>query len=527
MNIRELLTKWSFEVKDEPLKKVEAHLGQIKNNMDFLVGSQVVKGIIDIAEKFSRWAHELNSVSIASGVTVETIQSLTFAGAQFGATAEEITGAMTSLTLKINEAKMGFEGAQRAFSMAGFTGEQIRGWKNGNDALMALADRMHATVDPIRRQAMAAQLGISANSKLYATLSQGSGYFRDMAREAKELGVTMSDGQVKTLVDAQNAMTKFGMVLDSIGKKIAVMFAPSIKQAIDDMLLFYKANKDLISNNVTKWVDDFLYALGYLYGIMKFMVKAVMDFADAHPVLFRRITQVIAVVIAVGVALMALGVIIAPIVTAVTFLGSVFGILSSIVPIVGAVLAAVFSPVALWVAGIAALGLAIRTLWEVFVQGKSLKDTAFGKGISWLADAMGKVKDTFMEIGKVFASFGSVIGGFVKDSVKGVGEFLFPTDDGSTSADPKKKMNVNGMISNTMNAVSAANTAATPPASMSSIQQTQSSSSSADINAPITINISGANNPTDVAKHVKAGLADHLAKVVRETHRSLKSSESY
>ena len=37
MQVRELLTKWNFQVNDEPLKRVEGHLTQVKRGMDFLI----------------------------------------------------------------------------------------------------------------------------------------------------------------------------------------------------------------------------------------------------------------------------------------------------------------------------------------------------------------------------------------------------------------------------------------------------------------------------------------------------------
>jgi hypothetical protein len=524
VQLRELLTTWKINVSDEPLKRVEGHLASVKRGMDYLVGSQIVSQLVQLEERFSKWAHELNAVSIASDVAVEQIQKLTFAGAQFGTTQEEITGAMTSLTLKINEAKMGFEGAQRAFSMAGFTGDQIRGWRNGNDALLALADRMHGTIDPIRRQAMAAQLGISANSKLYAFLSQGSAAMRAAGKEAEELGTVMSKDQVEGLVAAQNAMTKLSMVVQGLGKLMATYFAPSIKQGVEDLLTFYKANKKLIETNVKRWVDDLLYALGYLYGILKFVVKAILDFANAHPVLFRRITEVIAVVIAFGVALMAFGVIMGPIMTAfnafsfiisalrtgfmmlpavISFVSSALGVLRTV--LLWFQLFAYANPIGLIVVAIAALVGASIALWQHFVQGKDWKDTWIGKLIT-------NVKEFIMDIpaklGKLMDWFGM--------TEKGRGEM---------SGTASQVLNNLGSAPQAAQAMPAALNNPSPGDQLNITNQ-DNAQGNYQVNAPITINVQGG-NAKDLGNHAQAAIKDHLDKVYRDTHRALKTSEHY
>jgi hypothetical protein len=520
LNLRDLVTRWGFEIRDEPLKRVEAHLGKIKQSMDFMIGTQVAKALISFEQRFSKWAHELNSVSIASNVSAEAIQKLAFAGAAFGTTQEEITGAMTSLTLKIYEAKRGVEGAQRAFSMAGFTGAQIRSWQNGNDALMALADRMKMTTDPIRRQAMAAELGVSANSKLYAFLMQGSGAMRKAAEEAKALGVVMSKDQVKGLVDAQNAMSKLMMVVQAIGKTIAADFAPSIKDAVNDILEFYKANRQLIEVNVKAWVDDFLYALGYLYGIFKFITKAVIEFAEAHPVLFRRITQIIAVVMTLGAALMAFGLIIGPLMTGLSALGTIFGLLTSLVPILGGALALLFSPIGLWIAGISLLLVTIRTLWDVFVNGTDIKDTMLGKGFMWILSIFDKIKQGFSWFANAIGFIGESIGGLIKKIPGKLFDFLMPKaeGDGKSAAVSTGLSNLNSIPS----------IASTPPSSIrSSTENKSTANNNMSVQAPITINVSSGGNSHETSQNIKDGLKDHLERVIRDTHRSMKSAEAY
>ena len=537
MNIREILTVWNFKTDTAALKKVEGSLDVLKNQMSFLVGNQIIKGLIDIEQRFAAWAHNLNSVSIASNVAVETIQQLAFAGAQFGATQEEITGAMTGLTLKINEAKMGFEGAQRAFSMAGFTGAQINSWRNGNDALMALADRMKATTDPIRRQGIAAELGVSANSKLYAMLQQGSGAMRAMAKEANELGVVMDKGQVKALVDAQNAMSKFNMVIASIGKKLAAEFAPAIQNTIDHLLAFYKANRQVIEVQLKKWVDDVMYAMGFLYGAFEEVATAIVNFAKAHPVLFRRMTEIIAVVAAVVLGLTALGAIIAPLMISWITLGTVFSAVAGIIPLVGGALAALLSPVALWIAGITALALGVRSLWQVFHNGMNFKDTELGKGLFWFMNMCHQIDVVIYRVFGALKDLNTAATNFVFGGglMKKIGGFLFPEQEGGKTK-PNSTDAVTNAVSN-LNSVPAVASAPSPTNkyfqdnkdfsstnSSSQLNQTKSNNDF-NVNSPITININSNQPPMEIAKHVSSGIGKELGTTFRNLRTATKPVE--
>jgi hypothetical protein len=533
VDLRSLLTTWNFKVNDEPLKRVEGHLNSMKQGMNALIGAQIVKGFIDIEQRFSKWAHELNSVSIASNVAAETIQQLSFAGAQFGATQEEMTGAMTSLTLKINEAKIGTEGAQRAFAMAGFTGAQLNSWKNGNDALMALADRMHAVSDPIRRQAMAAQLGISANSKLYATLSQGSQYFRDMAKEANELGVVLSGKQVGDLVGAQNAMAKFGMVLESVSKKIAAALAPGLKQMIDLMLTFYKANKKLFDIALGKWIDDLLYGLGFLYGAIEIVIGAVVRFAGAHPELFRRITQVIGAIILFGSALVALGVFLYPIIIAFNSFSTIIGGIKTMFALWPAVIGlaqgalaslrvallwfqlfASANPIGLIVMAIAALVGVGVVLWEHFVTGKDWKDTWIGKMITGIKEF---VSGTAGKIAKFFGFGGEEVEGKTK-KIEGATTAIsnLSAAPEMASAKPAQLASLGSAPSNGLD-ISNISNVGTNNYNQNATSENQS------INTNVTINVQGGHNAHEIASMVKSGVADHVATTVRNAQRNLKS----
>jgi hypothetical protein len=514
LNLRELISTWKIDIKDEPLKRVEGHLAQVKTGLNFLIGSQMVSGMIAVSERFSKWAHELNSVSIASGVTVEAIQRLTFAGAKFGATQEDITGAMSNLTLKINDAKMGIQGAQQAFAMAGFSSEQVRGFKNGNDALLALADRMKATVDPIRRQAMAAQLGVSANSKLYAFLSQGSKAMREAGKEAEALGTVMSKGQVAALTGAQNAMSKLIMTVEGLGKNIASMLAPSLEQGVNDLLEFYKANKKVIEVNVKNWIDDFLYGLGYLYGILKVIAKAVLDFADAHPVLFKRITQVLAVVFALGAAMMAFGVVIAPVIMAFKSLAVVGGLVMIVVKAIGGALMFLVSPLSLTLVAVTALMLGLDALWQVFVNGRDWKDT-------WLGQLIMNVKDFIMDIpsklGKVMSFLGL--------SSDETGDKASVVEGVSSNLGAAQRISENMGTAVTSASDSPFSTSNSVDNSQTS-NNSQSSTGNYSVNAPITINVKSG-TAKQMAKSAQEGIRDHLDRMRRETHRNLKTAEQY
>lgn len=544
MSFRDLVAKIGFEVHDEPLDRVEKKLDQIKERLEFLAAAEVIAKIGELIEKFSTFAEELHVAATSAGLTVEEFQKLAFAAGQSAVSQDEMSGAMARLSRNLYQARQGSEEAQKIFMQAGFTGEQIKGFKTGGDAMLGLADRFKDIQDPIQKQAIAMQLLGRGSVNMVGFLSQGSAAIKGMGDQAEKLGAILSGQQVEALVKVEHAMHEISAVFKVVGATIASYFAPSVETLIHSLLKFYEVNRKLIETNIKAWVWDITYALGFIYEAVRIVIQKFLDFAATHQTLVRRVSEfIVALGVLVGAIWAAQKVlsvfsgafdilmsvispfqflwtkIFAPLIgwvanLAVNAFLSLISVIGEMVAVifpslgaaileVGEVLEAVFlaSPIGLIVAGIAALVVVIHDLWTILTGG-SWEST-------WIAKAFEAAKSFG---GKALGFLG--LGGDDKAQTDSAAGALTKQQNLPSIAQGISNMNDLGNIGNSSPSVAG-------PGSMIG------SNNSYTISAPISIEVPAGTDHKQIADKVKEGISDHLDRVYRRTQQSFLPSQAY
>lgn len=522
MTVRELITKWTFQTDHAPLHKIEEQLEGIKHRLEFLAAAEVMHAIYELTEKFAHFAEELHIAAASAGLTVEAFQKLAFAAGQSGISQDEMAMSMARLSKHLYQARQGGEEAQKAFSAAGFTPEQIHSFKTGQDVMLALADRMKGMQDPIQKQALAMQLMGRGSVNMVGFLSQGSGAIKGLGQEAENLGTILREDQVEALVKMEHALQKVWAVIKNLGATFVSYLSPAITTAIDHWLKFYSANKKIIEQNIRQWAYDFGYVLGYLSGILEFVMKNVFEFAKSHQTLVLRIIEVVSALALLSLAFFAVMKVVGLLKGAMGVLGGgfsvimslvkgamfVFRMLSTVIPIVTGFLAD-FAAV-LFASPIGWLAIAvvvIHDLW-VLLKGGKFEDTWLGQAFNWMMKLGGMIADLLglkeLLTGGIVGNVGDMLGG-LKDKVGGALQHFIGIGGPDALAGAGKL----------------AQTPDTIGAGVSSANNTYS------VNAPITVSVQGGGDPQQMAKSVREGVKEHLDRVHRDAQRSLRPATAY
>lgn len=548
MDIRSLLTHWGFKVDHNPLNKVEHQLEGIKERLEFLGAIEVVKGLVEVTEKFAKFGQELNVAATNAGITVEQFQRLSFAASKSGVSSDEMSGAMAKLSRNLYEAKTGSKEAQAHFLRAGFTQDQVMGIHNGADAMAILSDKIKNIKEPMARNAILMELMGRGSYHMTAFMAKGSDSMKHFGSEADRLGIVLSHDQVESLEKVEHAFSEFEAVVKAVGATIASWLAPSIETAIHEFTDFYAANKKVIELNLRKWVYDITYAMGFLWGIVKFLIKSFLDFAGAHQLLSRRIGEVlIAFGLLAGAILVvqrfvsllkgAFGLLGVPLQIIKTLAMGTFGVLKFVVGLalqavgqlalrIGLLVAETFpalgeaifafgevllaTPVGWFIAGMAALIVILHDAWKL-LNGGSFKDTWVGQAFEWAKSGIGKIADFFgLGSGGEEAAGGEPKSGFAAGQAQS-GGFISNAMKNITSVGEKASDLTNGVT----NFITGGD------------QSKEQNSSNYEVNAPITMNFQAGPEHKDIAEKVKSGVKEHLDRVRRETSRSVKSAVAY
>lgn len=528
MDLLSLLTRWKFDVDENPVRKLEHRLEGLQRRLEFLGAAEAIRGIHEITERFSAFAEQLQSGATSAGLTAEALQKIQFAGTQSAVSAEEMTGALARLSRQLHEARNGSAQALETFKQAGISPEQVRGFRTSADALRGLADRMQRIKDPIEKQGLAMALLGRGSHNMVGLLSKGSAAMDAMGKEALEVGAVLAGPQVQALAEVEDSLSKLWQVLKVFTAGIAARFAPAIGKAVDAFLELYKAHRKFIEVNISKWVGDITYAFGFVFGVCEGLIMKFTAFAEAHETLVYWGGRIVLVLGAVALGAWAVQAVLGILVGFFGLLGSAVGLATGpfkifwmvsgfvyrglilIIAQMGVLVARAFpqlgaavvrfsslllaTPLGWIIAGIAALVLGAELLYTMWFKKGSFKDTWLGqiyegvKGAgSWVMDKLG--------FGKPSAEGGAA---------NNMGALARMGPPGAGQAPDAESMMMQGMA-----------------------LQGNGSTPSYELTAPITINVPAGTDASGVGKAAREGVRDHLDRVLRETRRGLKQPVAY
>lgn len=281
MILGELLAHVGFKVEHEPLERLEHQLEGIKERLNLIIGYEAVTKLFELSERFAHWGMDLALTASNIGITTEALQSLDFAAEKSGISQEEMTHSLAHLSRALYEARNGSKEMQAHFARAGITSAQVAGFKNSEDALMALADQLNHIQDPIKRMAVSQELMGRGGFKMVAFLSQGSRAIREEGAELRKLGLQLSGPQIHALVEVEHAFHRLHSVMNAIGSQIAAYVGPAFSFLVDKFIALYGANKNMVGSAVTSWLDALLYGLGYVSGTIYNLTKRLMGMGGA------------------------------------------------------------------------------------------------------------------------------------------------------------------------------------------------------------------------------------------------------
>ena len=387
--IRDILTRWGFQIDDKKLSDLDHKLEGIKRRMDLLVGVEIAKGLFHIAESFSKVGEEIALGAEAAGISAEEFQKLAYAAKLNNVEVNEMQQGLRVLSKQLYDARSGSQQANKAFQAVGFSPEQVRGFKNSKDALLALSDRFANIQDPIKKAALAQELLGRGGTRMVSLLSKGSKGIKEYGVEAKNLGIILSSGQVEALDRLENTLQKLWAIFKSIGAVVGATLAPAIIYLVDAFGKFVAANRALIQQNIVGFLRELAYGFGFVFGFCEALIIQLMKLAKAFG--FQgSIGKLIADMVLLAGAAWAVW----KAVQAIVFVWKLFRFVAGIgwiaqlgAAIWGLVPAALafILPWLPWIAGIAATVVALHDMWAL-LNGKP---TWIGEGFGAIKSALG------------------------------------------------------------------------------------------------------------------------------------------
>ncbi len=227
----------AFASASRSLDALDAKAGVLASTLPAVAAALATAFVIDRIKGAVDLLDQLDDISEKSGIAVESLSALRFAGEATGTSFESLTDGTRKLARQMAEAAGGNKDAVQLFKQLGVEVKNADGSLRDTDAvLLDLADRFSSYGDGAGKAALAQQVFGKSGAELIPILNQGSAGLRDLRKEADALGIIFGAEQAKEAAQFNDQLSKINQTLDGIAAATASKVLPLINRLLSESL---------------------------------------------------------------------------------------------------------------------------------------------------------------------------------------------------------------------------------------------------------------------------------------------------
>ena len=191
--------------------------------------------VIDMLDK-------LDDMAEKTGISVEALSALRYAGESVGTTQEQMSAGLTKLTKLMGAAAGGNDQAALTFKQLGVEIQNADGTLRGTDQVLAdLSQRFSAWEDGPAKAAAAMKVFGKSGEDMIPMLNLGASGLQSMASEATKLGAVFGADAAKNAADFNDHLTKIKLASEAAAVSLS---GPLVKALADVSGAFIEAKKN-------------------------------------------------------------------------------------------------------------------------------------------------------------------------------------------------------------------------------------------------------------------------------------------
>ncbi|WP_209511581.1 hypothetical protein [Sedimentibacter acidaminivorans] len=232
--------------------------------------------LLGVANKAAETTDHIDKMSQKLGMSREGFQEWDFILSQNGASIDGMQAGMKTLTNQVDELSKGGKVATDAFGQLGLSYEDMAGLSQEQIFEKTIV-ALQGVEDTTKRAAIANDLLGKSGSELAPLLNAGADSVEAMKKQAKDLGLVMSDDAVNAGVKFTDTMDQlkrsFGAVFTQVGTAVMPMFTDFANWIIKNMPAIQSVFKNVfttistVASTAYEWFNTYLLPiLVTLYG---------------------------------------------------------------------------------------------------------------------------------------------------------------------------------------------------------------------------------------------------------------------
>lgn len=234
-------------------------LGALAGRLSLLFGA-AGGGAFALGTEAATAAAEASKFASMVGLSTGNWQEYAGAATMAGMEADELASLMLTLQERAVNAARGEKGDIEMLQLMGISAKNARGeLKNADTLLLELADRvkkMREAGEMGKAAGIMNQLGGEEGARLLELLKNGREGLLAMRKEARELGLVLSDEALESALEYGSAINRVKATFRGLGLTLGTAFLPSLTKLLDKFQAWLQVQRDIMSAGFEAWVKD-------------------------------------------------------------------------------------------------------------------------------------------------------------------------------------------------------------------------------------------------------------------------------
>lgn len=233
-------------------------LGALAGRLSLLFGA-AGGGAFALGTEAATAAAEASKFASMVGLSTGNWQEYAGAATMAGMEADELASLMLTLQERAVNAARGEKGDIEMLKLMGISAKNAKGeLKNADTLLLELADRvkkMREAGEMGKAAGIMNQLGGEEGARLLDLLKNGREGLLDMRKEARELGLVLSDEALESALEYGSAINRVKATFRGLGLTLGTAFLPSLTKLLDKFQAWLQVQRDIMAAGFERWID--------------------------------------------------------------------------------------------------------------------------------------------------------------------------------------------------------------------------------------------------------------------------------
>lgn len=261
--------------------------------------TKATKALIGCAGAGAAYADEMLTLSIQTGISLQTLQELNYAAPLVDVSLDTMVSSMSKLTKEMGNMDKNGVKADDALTRMGLTIYNTSGkLKSSEDMFWEVIYALGQIENPTERDALAMEIFGKSAQELNPLIAASTQGMRDLSAEANQMGVVLSERALKALGEYQDSLDTFNNVWagfkNQLGANVAGLFQPFVDDAtsavaqvnvlLSDGWQDTDADKlaEILGGVWDKFVSDAANLWSKLSPVISSLISSVKSYLDEH-----------------------------------------------------------------------------------------------------------------------------------------------------------------------------------------------------------------------------------------------------